>query len=82
VFHPIPKVANPAVDPVNIGAIYIYQRGATPGSWTLRNVVKSRDPAHDTSFGMMSLSATGRTLAVGASYDPGGAYRSGAVYLY
>ena len=79
---PIPKVANPSVDPVNIGAIYIYQRGATPGSWTLRNVVKSRDPAHDTSFGMMALSATGRTLAVGAGYDSGGAHRSGAVFLY
>ena len=80
---PTPRIANPfGGDPLNIGAIYIYQRGATPGSWTLRNVVTSRDPAHDTSFGMMSLSGSGRTLAVGAGYDSGGAYRSGAVFLY
>jgi hypothetical protein len=77
-----PKIAG-IRDPLNIGAIYIYERGATPDSWTLRNVVKSRDPAHDTSFAIaMSLSASGRTLAVGAGYESGGAHRSGAVYLY
>ena len=53
-----------------LGAVYVYRRGATPSAWTLRNVVKAPNPEYDDSFGIsISLSASGRTLAVGAPQE-------------
>ncbi|HET9473617.1 MAG TPA: hypothetical protein VFO82_06970, partial [Steroidobacteraceae bacterium] len=81
--------------PVDLGAVYLYQRGNTPADWRLRNVVKSPRPGFRDVFGLsIALSASGRTLAVGApaeNSDATGidgdrnnenAQDSGAAYLY
>jgi len=78
-----------------VGAVYVYRRGATPSAWTLRNVVKAPNPENDDSFGAsVSLSASGRTLAVGAPQEDSNARgidgdqtnnstrNAGAAYLY
>ena len=75
--------------------MYVYQRGASLNSWTLRNVVKSPNPQQADAFGLsISLSASGRTLAVGASGEDSNARgidgdrtnnsasQAGAAYLY
>lgn len=80
---------------VPIGAVYVYLRGSTPGAWTLRNVVKAPNAeSGDTFGGMISLSASGRTLAVGAGGEASNATgidgdrtnnsarNAGAAYLY
>ena len=77
------------------GAVYIYQRGFTPSAWTLRSVVKAPNPEEGDGFGLtISLSASGRTLAVGAREEDSNARGidgdrtnnsaddSGAAYLY
>ncbi len=78
-----------------LGAVYVYRRGASPSAWTLRNVVKAPNPEYDDSFGAsVSLSASGRTLAVGAPQEDSNARgidgdrtdnstrNAGAAYLY
>ena len=78
-----------------LGAVYVYRRGSTPSAWTLRNVVKAPNPEYDDSFGAsISLSASGRTLAVGAPQEDSNARgidgdrtdnstrNAGAAYLY
>ena len=77
------------------GAVYVYQRGASLNTWTLRNVVKSPNPQSGDAFGLsISLSASGRTLAVGARDEDSNARgidgdqtdnsasKAGAAYLY
>ena len=77
------------------GAVYVYQRGASLNTWTLRNVVKSPNPQQADAFGLsISLSASGRTLAVGARDEDSNARgvdgdqtnnsasKAGAAYLY
>ena len=76
------------------GAVYIFVHTAG-GSWELRNVVKSPNPGLNDQFGIsISMSATGRTLAVGASGEDSSATgidgnrthedapEAGAAYLY
>ena len=77
------------------GAVYLYQRNPSTNSWALRNVVKSANPGYRDSFGLsFSLSASGRTLAVGAPGENSNATgidgdrnnenapNAGAAYLY
>ena len=77
------------------GAVYVYQRGASPSAWTLRNVVKAPNPETADAFGSsISLSASGRTLAMGAREEDSNARgidgdrtdnsasNAGAAYLY
>ena len=79
----------------SVGAVYVYRRGATPSAWTLRNVVKAPNLEYGDNFGAsVSLSASGRTLAVGAPQEDSNARgidgdrtdnstrNAGAAYLY
>ncbi len=81
--------------PATLGAVYLYQRNASTGSWALRNVVKSANPGFRDQFGTsIGLSASGRTLAVGAAGENSNAtgidgvraneeaQNAGAAYLY
>ena len=89
-FRPSPRQA-----PRARGAVYLYQRNPSTNSWALRNVVKSANPGFRDSFGgSISLSASGRTLAVGAPDENSNATgidgvranedapNAGAAYLY
>jgi hypothetical protein len=77
------------------GAVYLYQLNDATNAWTLRNVVKSPNPEAADFFGTsFSVSASGRTLAVGAPGENSNAtgidgdrnnenaQDSGAAYLY
>jgi trimeric autotransporter adhesin len=79
---------------VDRGAVYLYRRSES-GAWPLLAVVKAPSRDFGDSFGVsVSLSASGRTLAVGAlgeDSDATGidgdranenALHSGAAYLY
>ena len=81
--------------PATVGAVYLYQRNASTGSWALRNVVKSANPGFRDQFGTsIGVSASGRTLAVGAAGENSNAtgidgdrnnedaQNAGAAYLY
>jgi trimeric autotransporter adhesin len=93
--------SGPGVSPVvmpgtaTLGAVYVYQHDDTTNNWTLRNVVKSANPGFRDWFGRsVSLSASGRTLAVGAPGENSNAtgidgvrqnedaQNAGAAYLY
>jgi len=78
-----------------LGAVFLYQRKDDTGTWALRNVVKSPRPGFKDWFGLsVALSASGRTLAVGAPGENSNAtgidgerenehaLNSGAAYLY
>ena len=81
--------------PATLGAVYLYERNPGTGSWALRNVVKSANPGFRDQFGTsIGLSASGRTLAVGAPGENSNARgiggdrvnesapNAGAAYLY
>jgi hypothetical protein len=93
--------SGPGISPITmpgtaeLGAVYVYQRNFTTNTWTLRNVVKSANPGYHDFFGRsISLSASGRTLAVGAPRENSNATgidgvrknedapNAGAAYLY
>ena len=78
------------------GAVFLYERsGALPSPWQLRSVVKAPNPGVEDFFGFsVSLSGSGRTLAVGAMHEDSNARGidgvqsnesapdAGAAYLY
>lgn len=77
----------------NEGAVFLYQRNG--GAWQFRKQIKAPNPGWGDGFGLsVSLSGSGRSLAVGAVWEDsaatgiGGdplsdaAEESGAVYLY
>ncbi len=78
-----------------VGAVYLYQRNDETNTWALRNVAKSPNPGFRDLFGhSISLSASGRTLVVGAHLENSNATgidgerdnedapNAGAAYLY
>ena len=76
------------------GAVVLFDRGDGAIPWEFRSLVKAPNPDRDDLFGIdVALSASGRTLAVGASLESGSARgingdqnnnatAAGAVYLY
>jgi hypothetical protein len=89
----VSSVSMPGTQPQ--GAVYVYQYNDSSNSWSLRNVVKSPNPGVNDLFGgSIALSASGRTLAVGAVGEDSNAtgidgnrndeslIESGAAYLY
>jgi hypothetical protein len=65
----------------NAGAAYIFTRSA--GVWSQQAYLKASNTLTGALFGgWITLSADGKTLAVGASDESGGAIQAGAVYVY
>lgn len=63
------------------GAAYIFTRSA--GVWSQQSYLKASNTLTGALFGgWITLSADGKTLAVGASDENGGATQAGAVYVY
>jgi hypothetical protein len=77
------------------GAVLLYERDASAGSWQLHKVIKAPNPSAEDLFGIsIAMSGNGRTLAVGASLEDSAAtgvdgdqsndaaLDAGAAYLY
>ena len=101
VSDPLDREANAGVSPTTmpgpaeLGAVYLYRVDGPANTWSLRNVVKSPRPGFRDVFGLsIALSASGRTLAVGAPGENSNAtgidgdrnnenaQNAGAAYLY